>query len=377
MIRTRAAELGIDGIGFCDSAPLADVRTSIADAIARGCIPPDIAPARATVERFIAPRRHLRSAVSVVSAYETYNTAAGAAAGPEAAYQPRRDDPLIGTIAGYTTSNYYGDLKTRLSGLAAEMQKQFACRTKVFTCYVTLAEKPLARKAGLGFYGKHGIIVTPNHGSWVVLGEILTDLAIEPDKPLEIDCGECRRCIEACPTGALKTPYFVDRNLCIQAHCGRRTVVPLAVRERWGNRFYGCTDCQDACPHNQRALTTARTVARGHVGASIPLSEVLLMDEAEFSRRFADNQIGARERNVIRRDAIIAAGNSRSRLFEDALCTCAQDTDPMVRQHALWAIWRIRGNAARHTLSAALGNETDPAAATEIKSLLDVIAAVE
>lgn len=369
MIREQAADLGIDGIGFCDTAPLDDVRASITDAIRRGYIPADIAPSQATLARFTTPARHLRRAVSVVSAYETYNTAAEA--------EPSRDNPLAGTIASYTTSNYYEDLKTRLRRLAAGIEKQFACRTKVFTCYVTLAEKPLARKAGLGFYGKHGIIVTPRHGSLVVLGEILTDLDIEPDRPLEMDCGACRRCMEACPTGAIRTPYFVDRNLCIQAYCGRRTVVPLAVRELWGNRFYGCSDCQDACPFNRRAATVARTVARGHVGAWVRLSDVLLMSDAEFSRRFGDNQIGMRELNVIRRNAIIAAGNSRSALFGEALLACACDDDPIVRRHALWAVWKIRGRAAAPTLADALCREADASIAQEIKSLLDGIAGVE
>jgi epoxyqueuosine reductase len=219
--------------------------------------------------------------------------------------------------------------------------------------------------------------VTPRHGSRVVLGEILTDLELEPDRPLEIECGSCSRCIDACPTGALRTPYFVDRNLCIQAHCGRRAVVPQAVRLAWGNRFYGCTDCQDACPHSERAATTSRTVARGHVGAAVALKDMLLIGQEEFSRRFADNQIGMRERNVIRRNAIIAAGNSRSRLFDEDLSACARDDDPIVRQCALWAIWRIHGKAARSVLSEALGREPQAEVAAEIKSLLDGIAAVE
>jgi len=365
VIHERASDSNIDGIGFCDSAPLEDVRAGIAEAIRRGYIPTDIAPTQATVARFTTPTRHLRGARSVVSAYQTYNTTESG--------EPHREDPLVGTIARYTTSNYYEDLRTRLRGLAADVEKEFGCRTKAFSCYVTLAEKPLARKAGLGFYGKHGIIVTPSHGSLVVLGEILTDLDIEPDKPLDMDCGACTRCMEACPTGALRAPYVIDRNLCIQAHCGRRTVVPLALRGLWGNRLYGCTDCQDVCPYNKRAAATTRTVAHGHVGASVSLSEVLLIGDAEFSRRFGGNQIGMRERNVIRRNAIIAAGNSRSLFFDEALSACARDDDPIVRQHALWAVWRIKGEAARHTLSDALSREAEPAIADEIKSLLDGI----
>jgi epoxyqueuosine reductase len=369
LIRQQAGDLGIDGLGFCDAGPLDGVAASIEQAVRAGFIPPDLAPARSTLERFTTPARHLRGARSVVSAYEAYPT-------PPAGERPPVD-PLAGTVAHYSTSNHYEDLRSRLRRLAAFIGERFGGRTKAFSCYVTLAEKPLARKAGLGFYGKHGVIVTPRHGSFVVLGEILTDLELEPDVPLERDCGTCRKCIEACPTGAIKTPYFVDRNVCIQALTGRRAEIPPAVRDVWGNRFHGCTDCQDACPYNKKAEHVERIVERGRVGPYVLLSEILLIGEAEFARRFGESQIGTRERNVIRRNAVIAAGNSRSPAFEEALVTCAQDPDRVVRQHALWALWRIKGREAASLLARALQGETDPHVAKEIKSLLDATGAVE
>jgi epoxyqueuosine reductase len=367
-IRQHAAGLGIDGIGFCDGAPLEGVAASIERAVRSGYIPQEIAPGRGTVARFTTPARHLRGTKSIVAAYQAYF------APPDGERRPL--DPLVGTVAHYTASNNYEDLKSRLSRLAAYMKEKYGCRTKAFSCYVTLAEKPLARRAGLGFYGKHGVIVTPRHGSFVVLGEILTDLEVEPDLPLALDCGTCTKCIEACPTGAIVTPYFVDRSLCIQAYSGRRAVVPPAIRDAWENRLYGCTDCQDACPLNQRAEPVSRVVELGRVGARVRLSEVLLIGEDEFARRFGTNQIGRRERNVIRRNAIIAAGNSGSSSFSAALAECARDPDPMVRQHAFWAIWRIAGQAAKPLLERALREESDPPVLSEIKTLLDGMAAV-
>ena len=368
LIREKALELGIDGVGFTDSEPLEGARAGLETAIRAGYIPGDLAPSPASLARFTTPKRHLKSARSIISAYECYYRG-----GPE---EEPPDDPLVGTIARYTRSNFYKDLQGRLRRLASFMAKEFGCRAKVFCCYVSLAEKPIARKAGLGFYGKHGVIVTPEHGSFVVLGEILTDLAVEPDSPLATDCGECRLCIEACPTGAIRQPYFVDRNLCIQAHCGRRTIVPVDVRSAWGNRFYGCMACQEACPRNRRAHPVERNVEVGRVGASVRLPEVLLMREQEFARRFGDNQIGLRELAVIRRDAIIAAGCSGSRALEGPLAECALDDDPLVRRHALWALCRIKGGEARDDLLRASENEArrespDPGVALEIKTLLD------
>jgi epoxyqueuosine reductase len=362
-IKEYAAELAIDGIGFCDSAPLEQARAGIESAIQSGYVPSEIVPSESTVLRLTTPTRHLRRAKSIISAYQAYYTG-----------ESPSDDPAIGRVAMYTTSNYYEDLRLRLSRLAGFMQKEFACRTKVLCCYVTLAEKPIARKAGLGFYGKHGIIITPEHGSFVVLGEILTDLELEPDPDLDTDCGRCTRCIEACPVGAFRAPYFVDRNLCIQAHCGRRTTIPLAVREAWQNRLYGCTTCQDVCPSNLRVIPTGRKVEHGHVGSSIPLAEMLLIGDSEFEERFRNNQIGMRERNTLRRNAIVAAGNSRSDIFVDALTGCAEDPDPMVRRHALWAIWRIEGRAATALFDRALRTEPETSIREEIKTLLDGIA---
>jgi epoxyqueuosine reductase len=369
-IRARAGAAGIDGVRFCDAAPLAETAENIRTAVAKGLIPGDLAPSEATIARFTTPRRHLRSARSIISAYQAYD-ADSADAGRET--DASRRDPAVGTVAWYTVSNYYADLKSRLERLAGFIRDDLHARAKVFTCYVTLAEKPIARKAGTGFYGKHGVIVTPEHGSRVVLGEILTDLEIEPDPPLAASCGPCAKCVEACPTGALHTPYFVDRSLCIQAYCGRRATVPPAVRDAWGGRFYGCSACQDGCPLSRRAKRASRTVAVGHVGRFVNLADVLLIGKDAFEKRFGANQIGKREIAVIRRDATIAAGNSGSRMFEEALLACARDPDPMVRQHALWALWKTAGAAARPHLEDAAARETAPEARQEIKSLLDGI----
>jgi epoxyqueuosine reductase len=368
LIWEKARELGIDGIGFADAEPLDVARSGIQAAVSSGYIPRDLAPSEKSLARFTDPRRHLSGARSIIAAYECYYRL-----GPG---EEEPDDPLVGTIARYTRSNFYEDLHGRLRRLASFMAQELSCRTKTFCCYVSLAEKPIALKAGLGFYGKHGVIVTPKHGSYVVLGEILTDLEMEPDAQVTTDCGDCRLCIEACPTGAIREPYFVDRALCIQAHCGRRTAVPMEVRNAWGNRFYGCMACQEACPRNRDAAAVERYVEIGRVGSNVFLPEMLLIDEHEFIQRFGGNQIGLRDRSVIRRDAILAAGCSGSPVFEAPLAECALDDDPIIRQHALWALFRIKGESSRQDLIRARENEArrehpDPQIQIEIKTLLD------
>jgi epoxyqueuosine reductase len=257
------------------------------------------------------------------------------------------------------------------------MQTDFGCRTKAFSCYVTLAEKPLAEKAGLGFYGKNGVIVTPHHGSLVVLGEIITDLEIEPDEKLDISCGECSLCMDSCPTGAIKSPHFVDRNICIQHLSSSLDPISDEVRKHWANRLYGCTTCQDVCPHNADIPPTGRVVEIGAVGSSVRLDEIIPISETQFRARFADNQVGNRERNSVRRNAIMIAGNYRLESLLPLLRSCVTDSNPLIRRYSLWAIARIQGPEARPLLDAARQRELDTEVLKEIKSLLDGFGDVE
>ncbi len=360
LIRERGAELGVDGIGICDAGPLTETRTSIEAAVSRGLIPPEEAPGERALARLTTPKLHLKSIRSIVSAYQAYP-----------ADRPDETGPLYGVIAPYTRANYYKDLKARLQELAAFMNEQFGCKTKAFSCYVTLAEKPIARKAGLGFYGKNGVIITRQHGSCVVLGEILTDLELDPDPPLETDCGSCRICVDACPTGAIPEPHMVERNRCIQFLSGRRRVIPLDIRDLWQDRLYGCSTCQDVCPFNQSRAQVSRAVPHGSVGGSIALEDALTMDNALFQKRFEDNQIGTREPAILRRNAVLAAAHSGAEALLPLVIKLTRDPDPMIRRHSLWAIRKMRGPSSAPILRGALSVEKEPEIIAEVKTLLD------
>jgi epoxyqueuosine reductase len=337
-----------------------EARGAFESAVSRGLIPKESAPRPGTIIRLTTPRKHLRGARSVLSAFEYYHRNGD-----------RPEDPARGTIAGYTRANYYLDLKLKLEMLAGFMAREFGCRTKVFSCYVTLAEKPLAVKAGMGFYGKHGVMINPAYGSYVVLGELLTDLELEPDEPSRLGCGDCTLCMDACPSGAISSPYVLNRGRCIQYLSERRGIIPKDVRDIWENRLYGCSTCQEVCPYNSSLRPTHREVVFGRVGDSIPLAEIIAMDDTGFHTRFGNNQIGMREPGAIKRNAIIAVGNSRLESFVPALGRLIGDADPMIRQHSFWALAKIQGPKARSRLERALGSEPDPLVRSEIKSSLD------
>ncbi len=360
VILELAKEVDVDGLRVATVDPPQDLKLNFERAIQKGFFPVSPAIQKRFLEKMTNPRSHLKKARSVICAYICY-------------HEDDLDvtDPTKGSIAPYTRANYYGELKSKLEKIAQHILERFGARSKVFSCYVGLAEKPLAVRAGLGFYGKNGIIQTLQHGSLVVLGEILTELELEPDSPLDDTCGDCDACIRACPTNAIVEPYTIDVKRCIQYISERRGTVPVEIRELWDNRLYGCFTCQAVCPRNRNIPKVKRTIHRGRVGSSIDLNEIIHMTRSKFYKRFSDNQIGMREPNVIRRNAIIAAGNSRNSVFLSSLTSALGDPDPMIRLHALWSISRILGRQAMPVLEDTLRIEWEPSVRAEAKRLLD------
>jgi len=359
-IRRLAEAAGIHGLGFTHTASLDGARADFERAAQAGFIPAGSFDSRGDQDRRFTPSARLKGARTVITAYLSYHN------GEEVP-----DDPGLGVIAPYTRANYYKDLESRLRQVAGTMEQEFGAACRTSSNYVVLAEKALAARSGLGFYGKNGIIITRRNGSFVVLGEIVTDLDLEPDTSLDMNCGDCTACIYACPTGAIRQPGFVDRRVCIQYISERRGTVPQDIRAVWGRRLYGCSTCQDVCPFNADIPAAAPEVSVGLVGAAVPLDEVIRMREREFARRFDNNQIGRRQCNAIRRNAVIAAGHSGLESLAEPVESCLNDPDPMIRGHAVWALAKIRGPEARRAVERALSREWDPIVRQEAAGVLD------
>jgi epoxyqueuosine reductase len=199
---------------------------------------------------------------------------------------------LCGKIAKYDVANFYYDLKLKLNKIVdfINQRSDFKYKSKNKSCYVSLVEKPIAARAGVGWYGKHGIIITERFGSWVVLGEIITELELEADAPLLQSCGDCKICIDLCPTQAIVSPYIVDRTRCLQYISERPMKVPVDFREVWGDRLYGCTTCQEVCPKNIKIKPRKYQPKYGYISSSVPLIPLLQISEEEYQRFFAYNQ---------------------------------------------------------------------------------------
>ena len=268
------------------------------------------------------------------------------------------DDPLASlawhdraTISVYARNRDYHDVvKKRLKALGGWMATRFAgSELKVFVDTAPVMEKPLAAAAGLGWQGKHTVLVSREHGNWLLLGAIYTSADLLADAPEADHCGSCRRCLDICPTAAFPAPYQLDARRCISyLTIEHKGPIPLEHREAIGNRIYGCDDCLAVCPWNRFADTARRNqafVPRAELAAPA-LADLLDLDDAAFRKVFAGSPIKRIGRNRMVRNAAIAAGNSRQPKLIPQLAKLAEDPDPVVAEAARWAVERLSAPAA-------------------------------
>ena len=205
-------------------------------------------------------------------------------------------------------------------------------------------ERDLAQRAGLGFVGKHTNLISRQLGNWIFLAEILTTLELEPDAPEKNRCGSCTRCIQACPTNAIRAPFQLDARRCISyLTIELKGPIPVELRPAIGNRIYGCDDCLAVCPWNRFAREGQ--IMKAHMRADLAgpdLLEFLSLDEAGFQRRFAGTPIVRAKRRGLLRNVCVALGNTGDERALPALGHAAVDPEPLIAEHARWAVERIR-----------------------------------
>lgn len=269
--------------------------------------------------------------------------------GPD--YDPRSllDYGEKANISVYARNRDYHDLiKGRLKQLASKLisrtkDAQPGGEVKVFVDTAPVMEKPLAALSGLGWQGKHTNLVSRDFGSWLFLGSIFTTISLEPDEA-EIDhCGSCTACLTACPTKAFPAPYKIDGSRCISyLTIENKGPIPHDFRKAMGNRIYGCDDCLAACPWNKFAQQAqeAKLIAREDLKAP-DLEVFLAFDDAAFRTHFVGSPIKRIGRNRFLRNVLVASGNSGQPALIPAILSNVKDPDPLVRQHAIWALAQV------------------------------------
>jgi epoxyqueuosine reductase len=325
-----AEELGIDAIGATPAQPYEGTEQHILDRRARGLFA-DLRFTMAQPEVSCHPETLLPGARTVISAAHCYYAPA-----PEPA-------PGEGRMPRYTWYDAYAELREKLDALGRRLGAEY----RVLVDANQHVDREAAARSGVGFYGKNTLLITRRHGSWVVLGTLVTAAELEPTSPLDLNCGSCRLCIDACPTGALDDPGTVDANKCLSYWTQSKHSIPEPYREDLGDRVYGCDICQDVCPWNRgiekrRADETPAPEAE----PTVSLVDWLEADDADLRVRYERLFVPRNDPRYLRRNALVALGNNGEPADRPMLERYAGSDDPLLREHAAWALTRL---SERHT----------------------------
>ncbi len=257
-----------------------------------------------------------------------------------------------GRISVYAQGgDYHKTVKKALKALARFIVDAAPSELKVFVDTAPVMEKPLAQAAGIGWQGKHTNLVSRDHGSWLFLGVILTELELKPDEAASggLHCGSCTRCLDACPTDAIGPEHRIDARKCISyLTIENDGPIPREFREAIGNHIYGCDDCLAVCPWNRFAKAASANKAflpRAELAAP-RLEDLLKLDDGAFREMFAGSPIKRIGRNRMIRNCLIAAGNSRSPLMAASIKPHLSDADPVIAEAAEWAMDQLRTSEA-------------------------------
>ena len=324
-LEALARELGIDAVGAAPAEPYAETERHIRERRARGLFA-DMRFTMARPEESCHPETLLPGARTVVSAALCY-------------WFPEPERPSgHGRLPRYTWFDAYKALRERLDALGRMLGGAY----RVLVDANQHVDREAAARSGVGFYGKNTLLITQRHGSWVVLGTLVTDVELEPTPPLGLDCGDCRLCIDACPTGALDEPGTLDSTRCLSYWTQAPSPPPVEYRSGLGAQVYGCDICQDVCPWNRgvekrRAAELLPEDATPHVS----LVDWLRSDPDALRHVFARLYVPRNDGRRLRLNALVAAGNVGGDGERDAVAGYLDDPDESTRELAAWTLARL------------------------------------
>lgn len=357
-IRNRAKEMGLDPVGFTHSGPLDRIKRALEERKKLGYLS---GLEVGTLGERCCPSLHLDEVKSIIAVGLPYSI------------PPKKGGDSTGSLSGTISGSVAGEdyhrvIRSKLQKLA----EYISGRVEYFKYYIMvdtgpLVDREIAFRSGIGWYGKNCSIISPEYGSGIFLGEMLTNIDLEPDESVERDCRGCNLCIENCPTGALVEPYVLDAKKCVSYLTQMRGVVPRDLRSKMGTSIYGCDRCQQCCPYNTEVK------AGSYMQNLIAIKQLLEMDRREFQEKHGTKAFAWRGLNVLKRNAVIALGNLKSQEGLPLLEKALKHPSPVIRGHAAWAIGQIDGLRGRKMLEKALAGERDAYVADEIMLSLEEI----
>ncbi|AOM83462.1 tRNA epoxyqueuosine(34) reductase QueG [Salisediminibacterium beveridgei] len=360
----KSRELEIDKIGFASADPFVTLKSRLEDQQSLGF---ETGFEKGSVKERTEPERLLPEAKTIVSIAMAY---------PSKLKNPPRS--VKGDRRGVFCRASWGEdyhhiLKRKLKALEAYLHELMPDeRTAVMVDTGELSDRAVAERAGIGWSAKNCAIITPEFGSYVYLGEMLMTAYVEPDTPLEDQCGSCTKCIDACPTDALIQGGQLDSSKCIAYLTLTKSMIPKEYRQKLGNRLYGCDTCQVVCPENKgKNHTHHEEMTPDPEKAKPQLIPLLSLSNKEFKRTFGEVSGSWRGKKPIQRNALIALAN-----FKDVSAVPAieevlkNDQRPVMRATAAWALSEIKGDEAMPRLEAHLDDETADEVIAEIADVM-------
>ncbi len=352
-IQEAAAEFGIDDIGFASADPFLSLKAILQDrrdkGYESGFEEPDL-------DKRVYPELSLTEPASLISIAVAY---------PSKLENPPKSAPgeRRGILARSAWGrDYHQVLREAMAKLEAFIRERVPeARIESMVDTGALVDRAVADRAGIGFKGKNCAIISPKWGSWIYLGELITNVPFPPDTPVEEDCGECTKCIDACPTGALVGPGELNAQRCISFLTQTKGFLDEEFMVKMGNRLYGCDTCQIVCPKNKGKSWNHRPELAPDPETVKPLLLPLLdLSNREFKERFGDSAAAWRGKKPIQRNAVIALGNFKdSASVPKLIDILLHDPRPELRGTAAWALSRIGGKEAEEAIDRALDAEQE------------------
>ena len=348
-IRTIGEQAGLAAVGFCAAEILEPARTVLHGRRAAG-LAGSMQFTYRNPDRSTDPERVLPGARTLVAGAWNYRR--------EAPDRPSGSSPT-GRVAAYARRDHYAELRARLE-LIAERLRLDGHRAVVLADQNHIVDRAVAWRSGIGWFGKNANVLVPGHGSWVVLGVVVTDADLaDTTDPVPDGCGPCRRCLDECPTAAILAPGVVDARRCLAWSVQAAEPIPIEQRVPLGDRLYGCDECQDVCPPSIGADRAAPPPAEADQLDHVDLLELLDLDDAELMARHGRWYLAGRDPDVVRRTALVILGNVADPgdpTVIGVLERYATSSVAELRRHARWSLRRLGADA----VLAAVGPDEDP-----------------
>lgn len=355
----KSKELNIDIIGFCRADAFENLEEILRERQNKSY---HTEFEIENITKRINPKTIIPTAKTIICIGIAYNTN----------YKRDKEIKLKGNISRSSWGiDYHKVLREKLENLVGEIKKVTKLEYKIYVDTGPLVDREIAKRAGIGWYGKNCSIINNDYGSFIFIGYMITDLELKEDSPIEESCGDCTLCIDACPTGAIEKSYIINSKKCISYLTQTNNKIPFELRDKMGIKVYGCDTCQLVCPKNKGvSLKNNEDFLPKKTHGYIDIEELFKMSSKEFKEKYGDMAGSWRGKNILKRNSLIALGNIKKGF--DIAKKAIKDESSKVREYAAWALMKIDKDRGKIIIKEHLRKEKDIGVRHEMERILDV-----